>query len=906
MPAAQEQPEWLTGDQSWHALTADAVLARLGADSGGLGEAAVQERRASFGPNLLPAAKPRSALLRFLSQFDNLLIHVLLASAVITAVLGHAVDTTVILAVVIANAIIGFLQEGRAERALDAIRAMVTPQASVLRDGSRKTVAAEDLVPGDIVLLDAGDRVPADLRLVHARNLRIDESILTGESVGAEKTIEPVITAAVVADRCCMAFSGTMVTAGLGRGVVVGTGMHTQLGKVSELLSRVETLTTPLVRQMERFARRLTVVILMGCTAVFAFAGLARSYPWADAFMTVVGLAVSAIPEGLPAVMTITLAIGVQRMAARHAIIRRLPAVETLGSVSTICSDKTGTLTRNEMTVRSVATAMREYQVTGVGYEPRGVLRVDGDEIDVADDAVLMQLARAALLCNDAELRHKRADWSVQGDPMEGALVSFAVKAGCDAALTRKQYPRSDEIPFDAQHRFMATLHHSHEGRAFLYVKGAPERVIDMCVQQRGENGDEPIDHAYWDSRISKFANAGQRVLAVASKPMPTGAHHLRFHDAQNDLSLLALFGLIDPPREEAIAAVRDCRSAGIQVKMITGDHADTAAAIAEQLELADQIVVATGEDIDALNDQALRRVVRDTNVFARTSPEHKLRLVTALQAEGAVVAMTGDGVNDAPALKRADVGVAMGRHGTEAAKQAAEVVLADDNFASIVAAVREGRTVYDNLKKVIGWTLPTNGGEALTIIGAIALGLTLPVTPVQILWINMVTVIALGLTLAFEPAEALVMQRPPRAAEEPLLSGFLVWRICLVSVLFVVGVFSMYRWALIRGLSIEEVRTIVVNTIVVMEVFYLFSVRYLHITSLTWRGLLGTRAVLIGVAVVTAAQFAFTYLPSLQAWFVTRPIAPLDGLCIVAVGVALLMVLEIEKALWRSWSARR
>ncbi|HET8729442.1 MAG TPA: HAD-IC family P-type ATPase, partial [Alphaproteobacteria bacterium] len=803
---------------------------------------------------------------------------------------------------VVINAAIGFVQEGRAERALDAIRGMLSQQASAVRNGRRLTVEAETLVPGDVVLLEPGDRVPADLRLMRARKVQIQEAALTGESVPVEKTPAPVAADAPLGDRSPMAFSGTLVTAGSGAGVVVATGADTQIGRISSLLDTVETLTTPLLHQMNVFARRLTVAILIVAVAVFVFAVLVRGYPVAEAFLAVVGMAVAAIPEGLPAVLTITLAIGVQRMARRNAIIRHLPAVEALGSVSIICTDKTGTLTRNEMTVRAMATAEGHFEVAGVGYEPRGAFRSGDSDIDPAMHPLLLEIARAALLCNDSTLRRTEAGWTVDGDPMEGALVSLAVKAGHDPLLVPRRQPRIDEIPFDAQHRFMATLHRCHEDGTFVCVKGAPERIVAMCDRQRGSSADAPLDVAFWLAQAETLASEGLRVLAAAFKPMPHDADALSFADVERGLVLLGLLGLIDPPREEAAAAVRECRSAGIRVKMITGDHVATARAIAEQIGIENPWAVTTGQSLDSLDDATLEEVVCEADVFARTSPEHKLRLVQALQAQGAVLAMTGDGVNDAPALKRADVGIAMGRKGTEAAKEAAEMVLADDNFASIVAAVREGRTVYDNLKKVIAWTLPTNGGEALSIIAAILLGITLPITPVQILWVNMVTTVALGLTLAFEPTEPDAMRRRPRRADEPLLAGFLVWRVVLVSILFAVGAFAMFGWAVRRGLTVEEARTIVVNTIVVMEIFYLFSVRYLRLTSLTWQGVLGTPAVLIGVGAITALQFAFTYAPVMQALFDTRPVAFADGLVIVGVGIMLLVILEVEKAVRRQF----
>ncbi|MGH6802766.1 MAG: cation-transporting P-type ATPase [Methyloceanibacter sp.] len=901
-PGQSSQPEI-----PWHAEQAADVLAALKTGPDGLSAQEAKARKERFGPNRLAAVPKRSEILRFLSQFNNLLIYVLLGAAVLAAAIGHTVDAVVVLIVVLVNAIIGYVQEGRAERALEAIRGMIDPHASVIRDGRRGVIAAEDIVPGDLVLLEPGDRVPADLRLVRARNLRIDEATLTGESVPVDKTIAPAAAEAPLGDRTSMAFSGTFVASGNGTGVVAATGTASQLGRISTLVGTVETLTTPLLQQMSELARKLTAIILVVSAAVFAFAVLVRGYHWQEAFMVMIGLAVAAIPEGLPAVMTITLAIGVQRMAARNAIVRRLPAVETLGSVSVICSDKTGTLTRNEMMVRTVLTAEGQFDVSGAGYRPEGEFELNGRLVEPADHPTLIESARAAILCNDAELRHADGMWTVRGDPMEGALVSLGVKAGHDAGLLRKQLPRTDEIPFDTQHQFMATLHHSHEdGTSFAYIKGAPERLLLMCSRQRGHSGDEPLDRDFWRRQTDAIARQGRRMLAVAVKDMKRSQHDLSFSDVEHGATLVGLLGLIDPPREEALAAIRECQEAGIRVKMITGDHAATAEAIARELKLADDPKTITGEAIDQLDDLSLKDVARDVSVFARTSPEHKLRLVRALQADDQVTAMTGDGVNDAPALKRADIGVAMGGKGTEAAKEAAEMVLADDNFASIVAAVREGRTVYDNLRKVIEWTLPTNGGEASAIIAAIAFGLTLPMTPIQILWINMVTAVTLGLTLAFEPTEPGAMRRPPRSPREPLLSQRLLWRVGFVSLLFVAGAFGIFFYAVERGLSIELARTMVVNTIVVMEIFYLFSVRYIHGTSLTWQGVLGTPAVLIALVAVVAAQFAFTYVPLMQGVFKTEPVAPLDGALIVGIGVALLIVVEIEKRLASALSVRR
>jgi len=888
------------GSDHWHATPAADVLAAQDSSPDGLSNAGANERLAQFGPNRLPQPKRRGPVLRFLAQFHDVLIYVLLGAAAMTALLEHWIDTQVILAVVVINAVIGFLQEGKAEKALEAIRSMLAPKATVIREGERVTVSGDELVPGDIVVLEAGERVPADVRLIDAKNLRIEEAILTGESVPAEKAVPPVAESAPLGDRHSMAFSGTLCIYGHGRGVVVATGSNTAIGRISGMLSEVTTLQTPLTREMAVFAKWLTGFILALGVLVLAFGVFVRNLGFSDTFMAVVGLTVAAIPEGLPAILTITLAIGVQGMARHNAIVRRLPAIETLGSVSVICSDKTGTLTRNEMTVVSIATAKRLFTVSGVGYEPSGSFSLDDREIGIADYPLLAEMAKGALLCNDAGLREIDGQWRIEGDPMEGALLALACKAGFDPAAESKRLPRTDVIPFDADHRFMATLHHDHDGNGMIYVKGAPERIFEMCSDQRGFNGDAGLDADYWQAQSEAIAANGQRILAIAVKTTTIDHVNLSFEDVEGELTFLGLFGLIDPPRDEAIAAVAECQAAGIGVKMITGDHAGTAAAIARQLGLEHPDAILTGLEIDTLDDDTLRERVRDTAVFARTSPGHKLRLVKALQAEGAVVAMTGDGVNDAPALKRADVGVAMGVNGSEAAKEAAEMVLADDNFASIAEAVRAGRTVYDNLKKAILFILPTNGGEALVLIAAILLGITLPITAVQILWVNMVTAVTLALALAFEPTEPDVMRRPPRVVGEPILSGFLIWRVAFVSVLFLVALFAMFALAQAQGASIEEARTIVVNTLVVLEIMYLFSVRYLKASSITWRGMLGTPAVLLAVATVTALQFLFTYAPFMASFFDTRPLSIAQGLEIIAAGIAVLLILEIEKWLYR------
>ncbi|WP_421708794.1 cation-transporting P-type ATPase [Algihabitans sp.] len=884
-------------DISWHDRPAAEAMERFEAVPDGLTDDEADRRRGLYGPNRLPEPKRQGPLIRFLRQFHNLLIYVLLAAGAITALLGHLVDTVVILAVVVVNAAIGFVQEGKAEQALKAIRDMLAPKATVLRAGRRRTVPGEEIVPGDLVILEAGDRVPADLRLLEVRGLRIQEAVLTGESLAVEKATEAVAGEVPLGDRRSLAFSGTLVAAGQGRGLAVATGGATEIGRISSLIAEVRTTTTPLIRQMAIFAKWLTGFVLLFSALILVFGLTIADYGFSELFMAVVGLSVAAIPEGLPAILTVTLAIGVQGMARRNAIVRRLPAIEALGSVSVICSDKTGTLTKNEMTVASVATAQRLFTVSGSGYAPHGGFSDADRDIAVADFPLLTDLARGALLCSEAELRHEADNWTVVGDPMEGALLTLASKAGLDLDFERHNRPQTDSIPFDSQHRFMASLHHDHEGTATIFVKGAPERLLQMSRHQRHDDGSEAaLDQDYWQAQADAIAARGQRVLAIASKPTHSEHGELLFADVEGDLTLLGLVGLIDPPREEAIAAVAECRAAGIRVKMITGDHAGTAAAVARQLGLENSSEVLEGAEIDTLQPQDLRRRAQEVDVFARTSPEHKLRLVEALQDGGAVVAMTGDGVNDAPALKRADVGIAMGGKGTEAAKEAAEIVLADDNFATIAAAVKAGRTVYDNLKKAIIFLLPVNGGESLSLVAAILLGLTLPITPVQILWVNMVSSVLLAMTLAFEPSEPGVMRRAPRPAGEPILSRFVLWRVGFVSVLFSAGIFGKFTLAQAQGSSVEEARTIAVNTLVVMEIFYLFSVRYLHGSSLSLRGFFGTRPVLIAITAVTALQFLFTYAPFMEAFFGTRPLSLLQGLQVFVVGIAVLLILELEK----------
>ncbi|WP_372831287.1 cation-transporting P-type ATPase [Pontibacterium sp.] len=887
----------------WHTHNPQDTFTELDTSKEGLTHQDATKRQQQHGPNRIPEPPRRSAWMRLLSQFHNVLIYVLLVAGIVTALLDHMVDAWVIAAVVVINALVGFIQEGKAEKAIDAVRKMLSRQATVTRDGHRTQMDAEVLVPGDVVFVQSGDRVPADLHLFWVKDLRIEEAVLTGESVPVDKNTDPVDKDAALGDRCNIAFSGTLVTYGQGLGVVVETGAHTEIGRISAMLAQVTQLTTPLTRQLDIFARWLTGIILAIAALTVVFGVYVHGFTLDEMFMAAVGLAVAAIPEGLPAVITIALAIGVQRMANRHAIIRRLPAVETLGSVSVICSDKTGTLTRNEMTVTTVVTADQTVDVTGVGYNPHGSFMLGDEDIDPNDYPALRKLCLAGLLCNDASLHETDDEWHIVGDPTEGALTVLGVKAGFDAVETHLERPRDDLIPFESQHRFMATLHHDHDGNGMIYVKGAIEAILPRCDHQWTGDQDKGLDRDFWLAQQRRIARRGQRTLAIACVPTKNGRRSLRFDEIESGLILLGVVGIIDPPRQEAIDAVKQCHQAGISVKMITGDHAETAAAIANQMGITASRDAITGSELERMNDEELQQAVLTYDVFARASPEHKLRIVTALQAQEKVVAMTGDGVNDAPALKRADVGVAMGIKGTEAAKEAAEMVLADDNFASIAHAVEEGRTVFDNIKKSILFILPTNGGEALTVMAAIAMGTMLPVTAAQILWVNMITAVTLALSLTFEPTEAGVMHRMPRNTRAPILSRFMTWRIVFVSLLMVAGTFGLFLWEMDAGSSLEYSRTVAVNTLVMLEVVYLINTRYLNESVLSREGLFGNRYVLMAIALVMFFQLIFTYTPLMQTFFRVESIDMASWTRIVLVALVVFILVELEKKVMRPFT---
>ncbi len=885
----------------WHHLPEDEVLDLLESDrEKGLDIFEVEHRQKQFGTNVITAKKGQGPLMRFLLQFHQPLIYILMTAGIITAFLQEWVDAGVVFGVVMVNAVIGFIQESKAVKALEALALTMTTEATVLRAGEKQRISAIELVPGDIVLLQSGDKVPADMRLIHVRDLQVDESALTGESVPVGKRQDSLGHDTILADRQNMAYASTLTTYGQGVGVVVATGDDTEVGRISQLISAVEELETPLTRKIAHFSNILLYVILV-LSAVTFVAGLMRGQSAFDMFMAAVALAVGAIPEGLPAAITITLAIGVSRMARRRAIIRKLPAVETLGSTTIICSDKTGTLTENQMTVQEIFAGGERFEVSGVGYAPSGMIINNKSPERTVESAAMTECLKAGLLCNDSVLLKKEERWEVQGDPTEGALVVSEVKGGLSTDTVQGELPRIDAVPFESEHQYMATLHdRGADNPGLIYIKGSVESILEKCVSSIDAKGlSAALDADQIHRHVEEMAAKGLRVLAFAKGEIKQGTKRLNHTDLDYGLAFLGLQGMIDPPRQESIAAVKNCRTAGIHVKMITGDHALTASAIAQQIGMSAASDVITGKDMMEMSDRELMDAADRTAVFARVTPEQKLRLVEALQAHGNVVAMTGDGVNDAPALKRADIGVAMGITGTDVAKESADMVLTDDNFASIEAAVEEGRGVFDNLTKFIVWTLPTNLGEGLVILVAIFAGITLPILPVQILWINMTTAVLLGLMLAFEPKEPGIMIRRPRDPETPILTRELIVRIFIVGILLLAGAFGLFEWELINGASIEEARTVAVNVFVIVELFYLFNCRSLT-RSMFSLGVFSNPWMFGGVTIMLVLQGLYTYLPAMNWMFHSAPISIEAWGRILAVGVIANFVVGLEKWLRR------
>ena len=891
----------------WHHLPREEIETLLESDAEkGLDIFEVVHRQKNFGPNRLTLKKGKSPLVLFLLQFNQPLVYILLGAAFVTFALQEWVDSGVIFGVVLVNSVIGYIQESKALKAIEALARAMKGVAMVIRAGKKESIAASELVPGDLVLLQSGDKVPADLRLLRSRELQIDESALTGESVSVQKQPERLAQQTVLADRNNMAYSSTLVTYGTGAGVVVATGDGTEIGRINALIASADTLATPLTKKITHFSGILLWVIL-GLAGLTLLAGWLHGEPLLDTFMAAVALAVGAIPEGLPAAMTIMLAIGVGKMARRHAIIRRMPAVETLGSTTVICSDKTGTLTQNQMTVQHVFAGGKCYEFTGVGYAPQGEVRLDESAIDPQSQPALVECLKAGLLCNDSRLTNHGEQWGSEGDPTEVALITAAAKAGLLREALEQAMPRIDTLPFESQHQYMATLHSAEiEAAPVIYVKGSVESVLSRCRDTCGTGADTGVlDQASIHREVEEMAARGLRVLAFARKLVTSPSQSVTHADVADGLSFLGLQAMMDPPRQEAIAAVSACQKAGIQVKMITGDHVATAAAIARQIGLhgsaesdPDNFAI-NGHRLSQMADHELVDVAQRAAVFARVSPEQKLRLVEALQVKGHVVAMTGDGVNDAPALKQADIGVAMGVGGTEVAKEAADMVLTDDNFSTIEAAVEEGRAVFDNLVKFITWTLPTNIGEGLVILVAVFAGITLPITPVQILWINMTTAVLLGLMLAFEGKEPGIMDRRPRRPETPVLTRALGFRIGLVSLMLLLSAFGLFEWTLLHGKSLETARTVAVNMFVFGELFYLLNCRSLRYSMFTL-GVFSNRWLVLGVAVMILLQVMFTYAPAMNHLFGTAPMDTTEWAWVLAGGLVIYLVVGSEKWLRR------
>ena len=887
----------------WYAFSSGEVINMLHTSvEHGLGDGEVNKRRETFGANVLTQKKGENPLIIFLRQFHQPLIYILLAAAIGVGLLKEYVDMIVILSIVIINAIIAFIQEAKALKAIEALSKGLQTESTVVRNNEKIKLNATELVPGDIIYLQSGDKIPADLRLISIRDLKVDESTLTGESLPVDKQTDPLPQHTGLGDQSNMGFSSTLVTYGTGVGVVVNTGDNTEIGKINEMIGSADILATPLTKKIAKFSHLLLWIILSlaGLTLV---AGILRNYPLNETFMEAVALAVGAIPEGLPAVVTITLAIGVSRMAKRKAIIRKLPAVETLGSTTVICSDKTGTLTQNEMTVQSIYLGDQKVNVSGVGYEPEGKFYISEEVIGTGQYPGLKDLIASAVLCNDSEINKEGEIWKVEGDPTEGALITAGIKAGLDRKEIERIFRRVDSIPFESQYQYMATLNADADGKR-MHVKGSVEKIMPKCKSAQDIHGKIiELDSSKVFRVVDEMASQGLRVLAFASKKYASDKETISHEDVNEGLTFLGLQAMIDPPRPEAIEAVAACFQAGVNVKMITGDHVGTASAIADKLglnpeEKAD--VSITGREMKTLPKAEFRNAAEQRSVFARVEPAQKLELVKALQESGHVVAMTGDGVNDAPALRQADIGIAMGITGTEVTKESSDMVLTDDNFASIEAAVEEGRGVFDNLLKFITWTLPTNVSEGSIILIAAFLGIALPILPLQILWINMTTAIFLGAMLAFENKEPGIMERPPRPPKIPLLTKKMAFRIGWVSAILVAGAYAAFELVLLRGGEIEVARTAAVNIIVFGELFYLFACRSLKY-SMFKIGFFTNRWLLLGAVAMTLLQIGFTYLPFMNQVFKTAPLKLSSWIVITGVGFLVYGLTELEKSI-RRW----
>ena len=880
-------------------LTVEEVLKNQQSQPSGLTHDEASARLARDGLNALPEKAGKPAWLRFLAHFHDVLIYVLIVAAALTAVMGHWVDTAVILGVAVINALIGHIQENNAEKSLKSIRNMLSASAVVVRNGQHETVATTDLVVGDIVVLRAGDRIPADLRVMEAHNLRVEEAILTGESTVVDKTADALAGELPLGDRKNLLFSGTTISAGAGLGVVIATGEATELGHINQMMTGIEKHRTPLLVQMDKLGKAIFSLILAMMAGLFIFSLLLRDMPMSELLLSLISLAVAAVPEGLPAIISIILSLGVQTMARKRAIIRKLPTVETLGAMSVICSDKTGTLTMNEMTVKAIITADKNYRVQGNSYEPTGEIHVEEDDAlaEIAPGSLLENYLRTIDLCNDSQLiRDDQGHWGITGGPTEGALKVLAAKA----MLPAVECELRSKIPFDSQYKYMAT-HYRIGNDERVLVTGAPDVLFKLCQLQQTANGTEAFTQPHWEAEIARYAKEGLRMVAAAWKPARADADALT-HDCLNEgLIFLGIAGMMDPPRPEAIAAIGACQQAGIRVKMITGDHPQTAMSIGGMLGIHNSGHAVTGYELEQMDDAELAEAAVTYDIFARTSPEHKLRLVKALQEKGEIVGMTGDGVNDAPALKQADVGIAMGIKGTEVTKEAADMVLTDDNFATIASAVQEGRRVYDNLKKTILFIMPTNLAQGLLIVVALLAGNLIPLTPVLILWMNMATSATLSFGLAFEAGERNIMRRPPRQSNENVMDGFAIWRVGFVGTLIAACAFTLEAWLQPRGHSPEFIRTVLLQTLVTAQWVYMLNCRVSDGFSLG-RGLLMNKGIWLVSGILLLLQLAIIYVPFLQMLFGTEALPLRYWGITFAIGIALFFIVEIEKPLTRKF----
>jgi cation-transporting ATPase F len=893
-------------DKKWFSLDSKEIIEQLETDQEkGLSSDEAKRRIENFGRNEISKKKKKSALELFLQQFNQPLIYILLVATAVTLYLGEYIDAIVIFAVVLVNAIVGFIQESRAKQAIESLSKELATESQVLRDGKKQKVNAEEIVPGDIVLLESGDRVPADMRLFKAKNLKINESALTGESVAVEKSTETVEEDTVLADRKDMAYSTTIVNDGSAHGVVTATGDDSEVGKISESVSEAEEIKTPLTRKIEHFSKILVVAILVLAAIVIVLGVYFQDQEFVEMFMAAVALAVGAIPEGLPAAITIMLAMGVSRMAKRKAIIRKLPAVETLGSTTVICSDKTGTLTENQMTVKKIYAGGEYFEVSGQGYEPEGEIQQDGKKVNLEEHKALKECLLNGILCNDSNITEKEGQKTVEGDPTEGALLISANKAGFDRDQLEEQHERLDVIPFKSDYQYMATIHKGN-GKNFVYVKGSLEAISERCNKQLKGEEQEDFSKDKAKEIAEKLAGEGLRVLAFAR--MESDREGIKHEDIEEGLTFLGLQGMIDPPREAVKDAVASTQNAGIDVKMITGDHAITASTIAEQIGLkgrkeGGKLVAITGKELGKVEDDEFEEIAAKTAVFARVAPDQKLKLVKALQSRGQVVAMTGDGVNDAPALKQADIGISMGQSGTDVARDASDMVLTDDNFTSIENAVEEGRNVFDNLSKYIVWILPTNLSEALVILTSVILATSLVVSPVQILWVNMTTALLLGLMLAWEPQEVGTMERPPRDPDQPILTGNLIFRTFLVGILLLIATYGLFWYETnILEVVLEEARSVAATMLVVGQSFYLFNCRSLHRPFFP-NGFFSNPYIFYGVAGMLLLQVGFIYLPFMNTLFGTAPISLMSWARIFAAGFGVYLLVAIE--IWIEYKIR-